>query len=111
MIVEHCDDLSDDLSGCKVSLDPEQSGHAELTIHSATDLAGNTDRRAVVGSSSLFVSGLGAVARFASVAFRHPHGFDRLPIGKLKKVANSAVQGGKALLDLGHSDPIIFRLQ
>jgi hypothetical protein len=128
MIAKDGKNLSDDLTGREIAFHSKQGSKAELTIHRAPDLAGNTNRGPSSSWTYLLRAGgsrldlcwvppqfrqllgacLGTVTCFTKIAFRHPHRLDRLAIGEGNQVADGPVYRSEFLLDSGQSNGDAF---
>ncbi len=109
--VEDGGDLTGDLARGEVAANAELGGKAELAVDGAADLAGDADGGAAVAGSGFsvgffFGSGLAAVAALATVAVRHPDGFDGFAVGEAHEVALGAVYGAGGLDDLREADGV-----
>ena len=101
LVIEHRANLANDFASAEVTFHAEQRRHAELAIHRAAHLAGNTNRSAGPFCATLlpFITGLAAVAGFPAIALGHPDGLHALVVSKSHQVTNRAVSRNKLPFD------------
>jgi len=89
VVARHEKHLPHDFTGCKVSFESHEGGHAEFAVHRATHLARNADG--------------------VALAFRHQNGLDGTAVGEFEEVPPRAVHGAVTLVDLRQSKLVGFR--